>query len=366
MSKSEETDALDKQLIEKIYTSDGQFVLAITGGGTSIVSHLFSVPGASGTVLEACVPYHQSSLAIYLRSRTPANCSSATARAMAMVAYERACMYGSDQPLVGIGCTAAIATNRTRRGADRCHIAVQSEQSTMTFDLALEKSLSRAQQEKLCADLVLYAIASGLHHKMPEPHEQVVTQKLLAPEPWRDLLNGVIHHTGTTDYQVVFPGAFNPLHDGHRRMIEIARQRIPGKFALELSIENVDKPPLDYLTLGERRNDEYEIVFTRAPTFQQKSVIFPGATFVVGLDTIVRIDDPKYYDGSLDKRNQAIADIRNNGNRFLVFGRLGDQHFMTLEDVSLSDSLQQICDGVTADEFRMDISSTKLREENRT
>ena len=154
--------------------------------------------------------------------------------------------------------------------------------------------------------------------------------------------------------------AFNPIHDGHRGMINSAREMLGQDVTLELSIRNVDKPPLDFLTMSERCTDEYELVFSNAPTFAEKSAIFPDTAFIVGLDTIVRIDEPRYY-GSETVRNQALATMAARGVRFLVFGRQTGDSFNTLTDVSLSKTLEDMCSAVTEDQFRHDISSTEIR-----
>ena len=43
----------------------------------------------------------------------------------------------------------------------------------------------------------------------------------------------------------VLPGSFNPLHRGHARLVEAASSRLGAPVAYEISITNVDKPPLE-------------------------------------------------------------------------------------------------------------------------
>ena len=112
--------------------------------------------------------------------------------------------------------------------------------------------------------------------------------------------------------------------------------------------------------MSERCTDEFNLVFSNAPTFVEKSAIFPDSVFVVGLDTIVRIDEPRYY-GSETARDKALATLAGRGARFLVFGRHTGKRFNTLEDVSLSKTLKDMCTAVTEDQFRHDISSSEIR-----
>src|SRR5690242_20225890 len=97
---------------------------------------------------------------------------------------------------------------------------------------------------------------------------------------------------------VLFPGSFNPLHDGHRTLAALAGERLGGVGAFELSIANVDKPDLPDDEVR-RRLEQFRgraaVVVTRAPTFVQKAELFPGATFVLGADTAARVVQPRYY-----------------------------------------------------------------------
>ena len=134
----------------------------------------------------------------------------------------------------------------------------------------------------------------------------------------------------------------------------------------EISIENVDKPPLDYTEMQLRaeqlQHHGIPLWFTRAPTFDEKSRLFPGATFIVGVDTLLRIAQCKYYHNDAATAEAAFTRIAGRGCRFLVFGRVCEGKFETLADLELPDSLRKLCDKVPASEFREDVSSTECGE----
>ena len=158
-------------------------------------------------------------------------------------------------------------------------------------------------------------------------------------------------------------GAFNPLHDGHRELACVADRQINGPVAVEMSIVNVDKPPLDYLTIAARRRQfiDRPLVLTRAPTFVEKSRLFPNTTFIVGIDTAERIVQSKYYHGSEADMLSALEEIRTNGCRFLVAGRIADGRFQTLSETAFPSSVRDLFEEIPEREFRRDITSTELR-----
>lgn len=106
------------------------------------------------------------------------------------------------------------------------------------------------------------------------------------------------------------------------------------------------------------------IHLTRAATFVEKVQLFPGSCFVVGVDTITRVAEPRYYDGDLLQRDRSIDEIANSGCSFLVFGRLLGGRFQCLEQLELPHRLREICRGVEEAAFRNDISSTDLRRKD--
>ncbi len=128
---------------------------------------------------------------------------------------------------------------------------------------------------------------------------------------------------------------------------------------------NADKPPL---TAEEVRRRACQFTWraplwlTRAPTFPEKSALFPGATFVVGVDTAVRILDPRFY-GDAAARDAALSTFAAAGCRFLVAGRVDAAgRFLGLEHLSMTSSHAKLFTGIPEETFRVDVSSTELRK----
>ena len=163
--------------------------------------------------------------------------------------------------------------------------------------------------------------------------------------------------------RLIFPGAFNPLHSGHRGMADLAEQRLGIPVEFEISLDNVDKPRLEVHEIQTRVQQfppSERVWLTRARHFREKAAVFGKATFVVGADTIARIASLKYY-ADEQARNEAITSIATRGGRFLVFGRTRAGAFETLESLRLPAALREICEGISCDDFRADVSSTEIR-----
>ena len=377
IAKLEDVSPLDQQqLVERIHAAAKPLVLSITGGGSGAIAALLKVPGASATVLEAVVPYSATALQQWLGGQVDHYCSERTARAMAMAAFERARQLSDADPrsLRGIGATASLASNRPKRGAHRIHVAWQSADTTEVVSCEFQKGArTREQEEALSTALILNAVAEsqGIDAALPlTNHEDVVTQRMQrASHAEVELLLGERTHVELPEpstprpARVLFPGAFNPIHSAHRQMAKLASKRLGQPVTYELSITNVDKPPLDFIEIADRlaQFDGELVLLTRASRFGDKARLAPGCTFVVGIDTIVRINDPKYYPGVAAERDAAIAAIAQAGCRFLVFGRRVGSGFCSLANVSVAAALRQLCEEVPETEFREDISSTELR-----
>jgi len=169
--------------------------------------------------------------------------------------------------------------------------------------------------------------------------------------------------------QAVLPGAFNPLHQGHRDMASLAEQWLGVPPIFELSVENVDKAPLEADSIVKRLaqfDKQQTICLTRAATFVQKVQLFNDVHFLVGADTILRIADARYYAGDNAQRDAAIDQLVDRRARFLVFGRAISDRFHSLGRLNLPERLRAICHEVLEEDFRLDISSTSIRRANST
>lgn len=347
----------DDDLIAAIHASPRRGVLTVTGGGSGTLSALLGVAGASATVLEANVPYADGSLRDWLGFSPTRACSDDTARALAMRAFLRAIELGGD---FGFAVTASLRTIEPKRGAHRAHIAFQDAATTRFWNLTLKKGArSRGEEEHSVTESALAALASALGVGSPP---QLPGDSAQAGPGFADLMLGARSHVGATDFDGLLPGSFNPLHEGHSALRGDAAGRLGGHVRYELCIANVDKPPLDYIDLDRRLAQfaDGDVVVTNTSTFVAKARALGGTAFVAGTDTLERVASPEYYGGP-QQRDAAIREMAALGCSFLIYGRLDGGSFRTLDDMTLPESLAALCTGVPEAEFRLDVSSTALR-----
>lgn len=370
-----------RRLIETIHASPHQVVIEFGGAGVQALAWLHSVAGSSRTILEATDRYAAASLTELLGFQPERFTSRQVSAAMAAAAYQRAQRLAeAGPPLVGLGCTATIATDRRKRGEHRCFVSAFTPQQLITFGLTMTKGLRRRHEEEdLVSRLVLWALAEACDleprldlrlaeaERLLELHQPVhLAADLLAGQietvtVWSD---GRLTKDDRLDQVILVSGSFNPLHQGHLHMAQLAASKFGYPVYFELPLLNADKAviqPAEAWRRAAQFADVAPLVLSCAPLFNQKAKLYPNSVFVVGFDTAVRIVDPRFYDHDPAKMRLALADIQDQGCRFLVVGRVTDQGFMTVADLDLPADFISLFEGVSEAEFRIDLSSTELR-----
>jgi hypothetical protein len=375
-------------LVELLHAAPTRLVYEFAGAGVSALADLHAVGGSSRTVLEATDRYADRSLEEGVGGPVARAVDPDVAVALSRHAFQRARhLAGEQESVAGIGLTATIATDRTKRGDHRAWLAATDPLATRLAGIVLHKGArDRAAEERLVGRLALRLMAEtkGVLRELAlhlEPDERVETdffpgEELRAFAEGRrpvlaidasgrcvDALPWPGGGAGVAGAGAVVSGAFHPLHDGHLGLAAAAQRHLGRPVAFELAVANADKPTIDLAEVHRRATQfagRAPLLLTRVARFDEKAAFLPGTVFVLGADTAARVLEERFYrdTGGLDA---AMDALRAAGGRFLVAGRRSGAGFVTLDDLPLPPRHADLFESLPATAFRADVSSSEIR-----
>ncbi|MGB3716823.1 MAG: hypothetical protein WA996_20585 [Candidatus Promineifilaceae bacterium] len=377
-------DKAVRELVKAIHDTPGRVMLVTAGAGTRALAWILGVAGASRTLLEALTPYDESSFDDFLGRRPAKYVVASTAGLLAGRAVVRARhLYRGEEPVIGLACSATIVTDRPKRGQHRAHIAVWTAGTVDRYALYMHKGeRDRRGEEEMVSLVIMNALsrAYNIGIELPLP--------LLEEDRYSRVCNDISGETqkvldGESDFfgiradgrlfgrrsapKAILSGAFNPLHEGHLGLASTATEILGCDVTFELAALNAGKPSLSIDHIKERLLQfagRSTVLVSNTALFAAKARLYPGATFVVGVDTAQRVLQPRYYDDSLDTMFAAIDTIKERGCGFLVAGRVDERgDYMPAAALEIPDLYSDLFTAIPGDRFRIDLSSTALRDQ---
>jgi len=336
-----------RDTIEALIRKGIPTVFYITGGGSGAIYELLRYGGASSFFLEAQVPYDNQCVTELLGGYKPDKfCAQSTASMLATCAYKRATTLTGTHSVIGVGSTAKLQKIGTERDGREhiLYIAIHSKNRTLTSQLRFCNMVrDRREEEETAMGMIVkeYCYFLGIPCFTPSLYqsEQPLVEDVTSPwhmtphvQPFD--MGAITYNPLTTKNPVIFPGSFDPVHSGHIKMAEHAYKITNKAVWFEISLTNCSKPPIDWVSLVKRCGyfDAHKdnpafagLIFTDAPLFMHKARLFYEPIFITGHDTVLRIDNPRYYSSNI-AHCDSINDLIQQRVQFLVFDRKGSMN----------------------------------------
>jgi hypothetical protein len=292
-------------------------------------------------------------------------CSADAAIAMALAAYVEAFAPGGS-PAIGLGLTASVASRSAHRGDHRVFVATVSDARATLVSATLHKGAgadARRRDGDVCDAIGLAALLAAAHGRAIEPSPDVAhwssedcsarAMQVFLERPYFAASGKRRPAPTNGNGLALFPGAFNPPHDGHFWM---ARENAA---TFHITINPPHKPALSVAEVLQRSKllDGFPRLFTEGdPLYLDKARRFPGAKILIGADAVARMLEPKWgvEVGSL------LRELRQLGIRLLVADREMDGKLLSLDDIS--GAPMDLCERILGPAQHLTTSSTKIRE----
>jgi hypothetical protein len=342
--------------------------VAATGAGAGIQDVLWRVPGCSSFLVGATFPYDAAETSDWLGFQPKQFASEETALELAMAAHSHALdPNGRRTRAVGLGVTASVASLGEHRGEHRVHVAVVTPDCALGRTIVLPKG-SGAEHRRSDGDatdeLALRALfdAAGVGRDPTLEDWTDRARTTFLSRPYWDAAGKRHEPSALPEGMPLYPGAFDPPHAGHFALATLGAQSA-GAGAHEAVFAVCATPPhKESLSLGEMLRRAkllrgHARLFTEGDAlFIEKARRFPGRTFIVGVDALARMLDPRWG----TEISSMLEELRTLGTRFCVFGRLVDGHEVAPEEVfsTVPGPFREMFVAVPG---RWDVSSSELR-----
>lgn len=290
-------------LVEKLRDSGAKIYVVATGAGAGLQKIIWDVPGISKSLVGCEFPYAREATDQFLGFTPDKYVSKETAVDLASKAYIKAKkVAGWDGVAVGLGITAAVQSQKARRGKDEYFVAVVGDRGCFLehFDISGPGMVRKSQGAYIDGAGLLVLLAGLGETQYQKSYIQdcsdLVLERVLV-RPVFTKTERVRDHRSLAD--TLFPGTFNPLHDGHLAAVEHSLD-VGDTCGWAINVDPVHKKALTGVDLLARVADIQSksndpIIFTQGqPLFLDKIQKNPHRSWIVGTDTLERMLDPKW------------------------------------------------------------------------
>ncbi len=320
--------------------------IVATGAGAGLQQRLWKVPGASSFLAGASLPYSKEAQDEVLGFTPEHFVTPDVALAYAISAYLKADNGDPDVEPIGLALTAVVATGVQHRGDHRIHAAVVTSKGVLATDVILPKDGADMRiRDGLIADTIGYELlmagAGILSPETIEAHRKESDGKTFR-DATLDARRVLFERPLFTRFGrrlpapqgnvLLFPGAFNPPHEGHFANAANATARASGEPALfQITASPPHKAALSLTDmLGRLRHfkHKHDVLFMEGGAlYIEKARRFPNSTFVLGSDALSRMLDPQWG----VEPEALLREFQELGTKFLISERDSD----TLRDIML-------------------------------
>lgn len=301
-----------------------RIVTACCGAGWHLTSTLMGTPGASEYLVGSYLPYDAAETAKFLGFRPDKFVSEETALHLATEAFMRATLRSKlEERPIGLGMTASIASLKEHRGAHEAHTAVVADQSTYIVHDVFFKATgadARLANDRACqqsARSALFSVAHTDGGATRNWRDAFTSRPLFTPSD-----RGLATSIGPD--AILFPGAFNPIHDTHKAIADAVFRSTGRPVIYAITADSPHKPALTFQEMARRAaqiRQEGAVLFTEGdPLYIDKARRFPGRAFIIGVDALERMLDPKWGPAV----EPMLAEFAALGTTFYVAPRIVD------------------------------------------